>query len=488
MVRKEWSELQKNIFDTYENSRSNIFVKATAGGSKTTVMVECAKRTSPMRRSIFMAFNKSIAEELKAKVPEHFETSTFHSKGFKILLKNFNFKPKISENKTFSIGIKILKIEDEIPANQRQKYLFNLQEIWNQIRVNLFDDYESSIPMICLEKEIEFKERMIQDIIDIEKEWMKNAKKISSGGEFVLDFTDMLYLVYKLIDPLNLPKYDVLFLDEGQDLNVLQREFALRLLKPRGRFMIVGDFSQAIYAFQGASVDNFSYFQNLPNTTTLPLSVTYRCAKNIVKEAQKVFPNDIQFSPNAIDGVVREGKLLEAESGDFVLCRNNIPLVEAFLKFLEAKKKATIKGKDLGEALQSLLGKITNITELDDLLDEKLKKLMEKGITRAAAVNNPSYIALEEKCKILHILYNRFLGSIEELKSTVNEIFVEDVKGIVLCTCHKSKGLEADRVFFLNQDLIPSEHAKTERALYAERCLRFVAITRARKELIYCYI
>lgn len=94
MVRKEWSELQKNIFDTYENSRSNIFVKATAGGSKTTVMVECAKRTSPMRRSIFMAFNKSIAEELKAKVPEHFETSTFHSKGFKILLKNFNFKPK----------------------------------------------------------------------------------------------------------------------------------------------------------------------------------------------------------------------------------------------------------------------------------------------------------------------------------------------------------------------------------------------------------
>lgn len=74
------------------------------------------------------------------------------------------------------------------------------------------------------------------------------------------------------------------------------KEFALRLLKPRGRFMIVGDFSQAIYSFQGASVDNFSYFQNLPNTVTLPLSVTYRCAKNIVKEAQKVFPNDIQFS------------------------------------------------------------------------------------------------------------------------------------------------------------------------------------------------
>lgn len=487
MVKKEWSELQKNIFDTYENSRSNIFVKATAGGSKTTVMVECAKRTSPMRRSLFMAFNKSIAEELKTKVPEYFETATFHSKGFKILLKNFSFRPKISENKAFVIGKKILKIDD-VPIAQQQKYLFDLQDIWNQIRVNLFDNYENSIPMICLEKEIEFRERMIQDIQDIEKEWMKNAKKISSGSEFILDFTDMLYLAYKLVDPISLPKYDVLFLDEGQDLNVLQREFSLRLLKPRGRFMIVGDFSQAIYAFQGASVDNFSYFQQLPNTVTLPLSITYRCAKNIVIEAQKVFPNDIQASPTAIDGIVREGKLLEAESGDFVLCRNNIPLVEAFLKFLEARKKATIKGKDLGEALQSLLDKITNITELDDLLDEKLKKLMEKGISRTMAINNPSYIALEEKCKILHILYNRFLGSVEELKSTVNEIFVEDVEGIVLCTCHKSKGLEADRVFFLNPDLIPSEHAKTEKQLYAEHCLKFVAITRARKELVYCYI
>lgn len=53
---------------------------------------------------------------------------------------------------------------------------------------------------------------MIQDIIDIEKEWMKNVKKISSGGEFVLDFTDMLYLAYKLIDPLNLPNTTYYFL------------------------------------------------------------------------------------------------------------------------------------------------------------------------------------------------------------------------------------------------------------------------------------
>lgn len=40
----------------------------------------------------------------------------------------------------------------------------------------------------------------------------ENVKKISSGGEFVLDFTDMLYLAYKLIDPLNLPNTTYYFL------------------------------------------------------------------------------------------------------------------------------------------------------------------------------------------------------------------------------------------------------------------------------------
>ena len=73
------------------------------------------------------------------------------------------------------------------------------------------------------------------------------------------------------------------------------------------------------------------------------------------------------------------------------------------------------------------------------------------------------------------------------MRSVIYDIFVENAsRGIILSTIHKSKGLEADRVFFLEPGLIPSKYAVTELAVYAEKCLKFVGITRARKELIYC--
>ena len=63
---------------------------------------------------------------------------------------------------------------------------------------------------------------------------------------------------------------------------------------------------------------------------------------------------------------------------------------------------------------------------------------------------------------------------------------IRRVRGVTLSTIHKSKGLEADNVYFLQPDLLPSKYAVTELALYAEKCLKFVAITRSRKNLIYC--
>ena len=58
-------------------------------------------------------------------------------------------------------------------------------------------------------------------------------------------------------------------------------------------------------------------------------------------------------------------------------------------------------------------------------------------------------------------------------------------KGVVLSTIHKSKGLEADNVFILDVNLIPSKYATTKDQLKQERNLLYVAITRAKNKLIY---
>jgi superfamily I DNA/RNA helicase len=55
---------------------------------------------------------------------------------------------------------------------------------------------------------------------------------------------------------------------------------------------------------------------------------------------------------------------------------------------------------------------------------------------------------------------------------------------ISLNTIHKAKGLEADRVWFLGPSFLPSPWAKAAWELAQERNLAYVAVTRARSELI----
>jgi superfamily I DNA/RNA helicase len=66
----------------------------------------------------------------------------------------------------------------------------------------------------------------------------------------------------------------------------------------------------------------------------------------------------------------------------------------------------------------------------------------------------------------------------------INVIFTDKLEGIILSTIHKSKGLEADRVFIARPDKLPLKVKKAWQAKQ-EKNLEYVAITRAKNELIY---
>ena len=61
----------------------------------------------------------------------------------------------------------------------------------------------------------------------------------------------------------------------------------------------------------------------------------------------------------------------------------------------------------------------------------------------------------------------------------------QNTEYVILSTIHRSKGLEADNIFYLFRNLIPSQYAKTQLELMQEKCLEYVCITRAKKKLIY---
>lgn len=458
----------------------------THNSGKTHTLKELCNRTKEGTSCLFMAFNKSIAEELKTKLPTTVECNTFHSMGLRTLMKNFRFRMQLEENKCFSLCMELFDFRKK-EYKEKMRYYFALQELWEKIRLSLCEINERNVSALCIEYDLDYENSMINDLNKINERWRKDCAKIQDNKSFKMDFPDMLWIPYNFVDEMNFPKYQVVMLDESQDSFTLQKEILQRYIKPRGRFIAVGDSKQLIYNFMGSDLDVFNSIKRMSNTICLPLSVTYRCAKKIVEKANEVFPGT-ECVPTAIEGVIRSGDIFEAESGDFILCRNNYPLVATFIMLLEKGKKASIMGRDFGESLCRLLDGQERLDDLYLLLDDKVSKLKGKGLSEIAITNNASYMALKEKVSIIEILYKRFPGSFLALKQKIKNIFSDDKTGIILSTIHKSKGLEAKRVFFLNPELIPSKFAKTPKALYAEDCLKFVAITRAKEELVYCHI
>lgn len=269
-----------------------------------------------------------------------------------------------------------------------------------------------------------------------------------------------------------------------QDISPLQYEIVKKCRTPRGRLISVGDERQSIYSFMGSNLDSLHAIKNAPNTVELPLSMTYRCALSIVDEARTVFPDGIEAAPGAITGSVGYGDFTKAKDGDFILCRNNAPLMETFIELLKLGKRCAIMGKDYGDELVYLIDSVNDIFGLEDKLLKLSDALIKKGVK--SPTNCETYTKLEEKIHVLITLFEYF-GDLETVRNRICDIFTDtQSKGITLSTIHKSKGLEADNIYFLKPELLPSKYAVTELAQYAEKCLQFVAITRARKNLIYC--
>jgi superfamily I DNA/RNA helicase len=118
-----------------------------------------------------------------------------------------------------------------------------------------------------------------------------------------------------------------------------------------------------------------------------------------------------------------------------------------------------------------------------EIYKEKLYvKLQKRGVRKPSL--HPKMELFEQRLEVIECLMNE-VGTVDELKRLIDSIFTDEVKGIMLSTIHKSKGLENERIFLICPELLPSRYATTEWMLTQERNLLYVAITRAKKELIY---
>lgn len=343
-----------------------------------------------------------------------------------------------------------------------------------------------------------------------------------------LDWEDVLLLTLGMLqaEPRVLAhvqqQYRFFTVDEYQDISPLQQALLEAWLGDRSDLCVVGDPNQTIYSFSGASSSNLLQFASTyPNASIISLTRNYRSTGNIIAMANRVIRGETSMDELESQGV----------SG-------------AAPTIFEAKDSATEAEKIAGEIKEQLargikpneIAVLYRVNSQSELFE---KALADKGIdyqvrggerffnrpeilqlvrlVRAETIvptDKPLYQivsdaarelgwkskepseggAVREKWEAL----NSFIAIVDELPegSSIAD-FVKELDerirsqhepvkaAVTLSTIHAAKGLEWDSVFLagLNEGLLPISYAKTELAIYEERRLFYVGITRARKEL-----
>jgi DNA helicase-2/ATP-dependent DNA helicase PcrA len=488
----ELSNYQLAIIDFIKNGQGNLVVEAAAGAGKTYTLIKCIEEIPGDKNILLTAFNSDIAKVLKRKAKDFYNVnvSTLHSLGRQMLQRNFTES---------SLELDEFKYKSYINTNIKSLSSINTYELGKRDFARYMSNIEAYINFgrayLCQTvRDLDFiEDRYDIETIADEKEIALDALEYGKHNLEQIDYTDMIWLPNVLYcKPIGM-QFDWIFLDEAQDLSVCQREILLKCRKINTRMCFFGDAEQSLYSFASSDPESFKRLKEIPNTTSLPLSISYRCARNIVDFARKIVPS-IEWNNDGRNGEVKyDVPLSEVKDGDMVLCRNNAPLMKVYVDFIKAGKKCFIRGKDIGLNLKNMV-KRTGINVLNkslqedgvfirlyDALFDNINELIDKyHITYSDAVESSIVANKLDMIKALEILSDD-INTADELIEKINNIFSDRKKGgISLSTVHKAKGLEAENVYIACRELMPSSRAKKDWEIRQEYNLMYVAYTRAK--------
>lgn len=484
------SPYQQAIFDFISFGHGNAVVEAVAGSGKTTTIVKALDLTSANSKVAFLAFNKHIAAELSKRAPDHVHVSTLHSLGLSNL-RRLNSKVEIKTDKVGEILDSFWEVSKEalqngrIDKQQRKEHFQKRLQMRKLVSISksvLCDVSNPNAVLAMIEHyNVDIDIEIMNELIDKLPAVMEQCKQ----REDIIDFDDMIWL--PIASNMQLEKFDFLFVDEWQDMNLCNIEFILRSISETGRIIVVGDKNQSLYAFRGATPEAMDIAIEKLNATVLPLSVTYRCPSSHVELAKQLVPQ-LEARDNAPDGLIIEAfnyfdLAKTVQPGDMVICRTNAPLIKPAFECIRMGKKAVIRGKDIGESLVNLIERF----ETDDLglfeislseyFEHEYQKKLDKGQEMQA-------LELQDKVETLKFIMNE-CSTVTELKAKIKFLFNDLNTGVVFSSIHRAKGLEAEKVFILRPDLLPHPKASKDWEVQQEMNCKYVAETRSKNQLAF---
>ncbi|AGN51499.1 DNA helicase [Vibrio phage eugene 12A10] len=456
-----------------------IKIEAIAGSGKTSVLFYISESLEVP--SMYVAFNKSMADEASEKFSPHVECKTMHSLAYRHVGHSYQHKlsrPVGKYRNVAGTGREIttyFKIPDfDLPSDQGvRKYVSKFYT--GQIIKDTLSKFESSA-----DDKLETKHIPSQHLKDL-KDRFGGKLDIKKFTKMLLRFSDQLweeridkfsevlcthdtYLkLYQLSKP-TIPDIEVLYCDEQQDssdcfLDIIFNQKDVKRI-------LVGDSRQAIYAWRGAV-----NAMKKVNYKRANLSKSFRYGDRIAKVASAVLRNTIQ-----IEGLESLDTRVGDDAVDFdqpytILFRTNTNLVFKAIDLVASGESVNINidVKDFVEMVRSA----------EALHDGTMNKVKHEAIipyTTWQEFTEEAEYTREFK-RILRIVED---GDTDKVISTLHSHTNSKSAKVTLTTSHKAKGLEFSQVVL--SDCFPSIY--NNKGEYVglreeEENLLYVAVTRA---------
>ena len=468
------------------------------GTGKTTRLINYVKTFvklgTPIEKIGYFAFTKKAAEEatnrmldyhtaFERKNLKHFRT--LHSLAFNQLgMKKSNV---MQDEHYEDIGRK-LGIEVTVYSNGEEKtgFVDSDSEYFNIINaarikeIPIEDEYNTDM----------YSQDLDQNLLYILRDELDNYKKAYG----LKDFTDMIekFIVAELC-----PKYDVVFIDEAQDLSPIQWKMFDALKKNSKHVILAGDDDQAIYGWAGADVKRFQ--QEPAKEIVLPQSYRVpKCVQHIADNILDRIPDerrikkewkardeegDVYFGTAIEDVPLHKGKWL-------VLARYNDKLIK--LKptlremgiYFEYKNRKSYKTR-LYDAIQNYTrwtkGSLLSISECKDLFEYFGKEFPGKE-ERLYDLKEFGYSFTQQWFEVFETEPEDSLYIRDMLQ--VGEKLSKEAR-VKLSTIHAAKGGEADNVLLIldNTKTIREAIEKSPDKEDEENRIWYVGVTRTKQNL-----
>lgn len=468
---------QSAIVSAVKETDDNILVQALAGAAKTSTL-ELIARAIPATQMLCLSFNKKIAVEMQSRMPDNCTVMTLNSLGHRVWAESMGRRRlRIDSGKIYSI---VKQYIESLSAEERGPLYDNMGELMKLISFGkqcgyVPTSFSTKLPFKPkpLMSDDEFFEHIDQELSDFEMDLIIEATNISiklALEEAFLDYDDQIFM--PTIFPATFPRFPLILVDEAQDLSSLNHAMLQKLVKKR--IIAVGDSNQAIYGFRGAHENSMSLLRERFSMKTFTLSISFRCAQKIVEAARWKAPN-MKYPDWAKEGKV--SKLTSWKASDLaedamIICRNNAPLFSTAIRLIKNGRSCELDGRDVVNYLIKIMKKFGSSdlpqSEVLIAIDRWLAEQMEKTKERA-------WGGLEDRAECMRIFAREStdLGGACAYATHISQLH----SPLKLMTGHKSKGLESDIVYFLDEKLVKKNEQDPN--------LRYVIQTRAKSELIY---